>query len=170
MGQNQKALALAMALTLVSSCCAFGQTIPVERFPKNPIIHSGLSKKIGNNIQGPSLIKIPLWIKNPLGKYYLYFAHHAGKYIRLAYADDLHGPWKIHEPGVLGLTELKGKDIVLTSGDLAQIASPDVLVDKKKKEIRMYFHGESIVKGKDIKGSQITGRFASKFPCTRSNL
>ena len=71
MGQNQKALALAMALTLVSSCCAFGQTIPVERFPKNPIIHSGLSKKIGINIQGPSLIKIPSWIKNPLEKFYL---------------------------------------------------------------------------------------------------
>ena len=26
----------------------------------------------GNNINGPSLIKVPDWIINPLGKYYLY--------------------------------------------------------------------------------------------------
>ena len=31
----------------------------------------------------PSLIRVPSWVKNPLGKYYLYFAHHTGKYIRL---------------------------------------------------------------------------------------
>ena len=36
----------------------------------------------GNNINGASLIKVPDWIENPLGKYYLYFSHHNGKYIR----------------------------------------------------------------------------------------
>ena len=30
------------------------------------------------NINGPSLIKVPHWMENPLGKYYLYFAHHKG--------------------------------------------------------------------------------------------
>ncbi|GIT64032.1 MAG: hypothetical protein Ct9H300mP22_4320 [Gammaproteobacteria bacterium] len=44
------------------------------------------------NIQGPSLIKVPEWIENPLGKYYLYFADHKGLYIRLAYADELQDP------------------------------------------------------------------------------
>ena len=41
----------------------------------------------GGNITGPTLIRAPSWVAKPLGKYYLYFAHHSGKYIRLAYAD-----------------------------------------------------------------------------------
>ncbi|MCD6520797.1 MAG: hypothetical protein J7M05_12845 [Anaerolineae bacterium] len=59
----------------------------IERLSTNPIIHPGLDESIGSNINGPSLIRVPLWIKNPLGKYYLYFASHHGQYIRLAYAD-----------------------------------------------------------------------------------
>ena len=39
------------------------------------------------------------WVDRPLGRYYLYFSHHAGKFIRLAYADALTGPWKVHEGG-----------------------------------------------------------------------
>ena len=42
-----------------------------------------------SNINGPSLVRVPEWVENPLGKYYLYFAHHRGAYIRLAYADAL---------------------------------------------------------------------------------
>ena len=30
----------------------------------------------GENINGPSLIKVPDWIKSPLARYYLYFSHH----------------------------------------------------------------------------------------------
>ena len=30
----------------------------------------------GENINGPSLIRVPSWVKNPLGRYYLYVAHH----------------------------------------------------------------------------------------------
>ena len=55
------------------------------------------------NVNGPSLIKVPDWIPNPLGKYYLYFAHHAGGFIRLAYSDDLFGEWTVHEAGTLHL-------------------------------------------------------------------
>jgi len=67
----------------------------VERFAENPIIRPGmpgLEGELGNNINGPSLIRAPVWVENPLGKYYLYFAHHGGKFIRLAYADRLNGP------------------------------------------------------------------------------
>jgi hypothetical protein len=42
---------------------------------------------MGDNINGPAAIRVPEWIENPLGNYYLYFAHHQGTYIRLAYAD-----------------------------------------------------------------------------------
>ncbi len=106
----------------------------VYRVEANPIIYPdmpGFEGKDGRNINGPSLIRVPAWVKRPLGKYYLYFAHHHGTYIRLAYADALQGPWKIHRGGVLSLPEAPGRQ---------HIASPDVHVDPVRKEIRMYFH------------------------------
>ena len=72
----------------------------------------------------------------PLGKYYLYFAHHKGKFIRLAYADSITGPWQIYEPGTLQLAQ--------TSLFRRHIASPDVHVDDKNRVIRMYFHGSRV--------------------------
>lgn len=105
------------------------------RLEGNPIIHSGLcglEGGRGENINGPSLIRVPEWIENPLGRYYLYFAHHGGAYIRLAFADDLQGPWRIHEPGVLHVEQAPCID---------HIASPDVHVDQKHRRIRLYFHG-----------------------------
>ena len=87
----------------------------------------------GANINGPSLIRAPSWLQNPLGKYYLYFANHHGNYIRLACADHLEGPWTIYKGGVLQLKEAPGAK--------NHIASPDVHVDNDRREIRMYFHG-----------------------------
>ena len=121
--------------------------IKAVRFPINPIIKPGmpgLEDDLGTNINGPSLIRVPDWIENPLGRYYLYFAHHLGKYIRLAYADSLEGEWKIYEQGTLHLDE---------TSCLAHIASPDVHIDHEAKEIRMYFHGD--YQGRD-KYEQVT--------------
>ena len=59
------------------------------RSEHNPIITPEMDDRIGGNINGPSLIRVPNWIHNPLGQYYLYFAHHQGKFIRMAYADHL---------------------------------------------------------------------------------
>ncbi len=73
----------------------------VERFDSNPIITLSSGNDLQGNVNGPSLIKAPAWLENPLGKYYLYFAHHQGSYIRLAYADNLEGPWRVHGPGTL---------------------------------------------------------------------
>lgn len=87
---------------------------------------------MGDNVNGPSLIRVPAWVPNPLGRYYLYFAHHDGRYVRLAFADDLAGPWRTHEPGVLPLAD------ALFTG---HVASPDVHVDEERREIRMYYHG-----------------------------
>ena len=91
-----------------------------------------MSDTTGDNINGPSLIRVPDWLPNPLGKYYLYFAHHHGKFIRLAYADSLEGPWTIYEPGTLKLEE---------TNCVKHIASPDIIINHEKQEIRMYFHG-----------------------------
>jgi len=94
---------------------------------------------MGDNINGPSLISTPTWIENPLGKYYLYFGHHDGRYIRMAYANNLAGPWKTHTLGVLSIED---------SHFSGHIASPDVHVDHEAKQIRMYFHGADTATGK----------------------
>ncbi len=104
----------------------------VERFPNNPILRPHMDARMGSNLNGPSLIRVPDWLENPLGRYYLYFAHHKGEYIRLAYADRLEGPWSTHEPGTLPLDG---------SFCRSHVASPDVHVDDANREIRMYYHG-----------------------------
>ncbi len=105
------------------------------REDNNPIIYpemKGLEGKLGENINGPSVIKVPKWIKNPLGKYYMYFAHHHGRYIRLAYSETPVGPWTIYKPGVLHIDK---------TAAVGHIASPDIVIDEDTKTIRMYFHG-----------------------------
>jgi hypothetical protein len=103
-----------------------------ERLPQNPIIRAGQHPAVGDNVNGPSLIRVPEWVSHPLGRYYLYFSHHTGDSIRLAVADDIAGPWRIHDAGALGL-EQSGFDL--------HIASPDVVVLDEGREIRLYFHG-----------------------------
>jgi hypothetical protein len=88
----------------------------------------------------------------------LYFAHHKGSFIRLAYADRLNGPWRIHSPGTLTLAQsffctsspprsvlanLKSQPMAESETDrlTPHIASPDVHVDEERHEIRMYYHG-----------------------------
>lgn len=108
-------------------------TFSPVRFPENPIIRPNmLPGTDGSNINGPSLIKVPDWITNKLGSYYLYFSHHSGKYIRLAYSNSLHGPWTVYTPGTLNVSQ------ATVCG--SHIASPDVHVDNVRQEIRMYFH------------------------------
>jgi len=81
--------------------------LKVTRFKENPIIRPEmLPEGDGENINGPSLIKVPDWIEKPLGKYYLYFSHHKGPHIRLAYADRLAGPWKVYGPGTLSVQQV----------------------------------------------------------------
>jgi hypothetical protein len=117
--------------------------VRVERLEGNPIICPAmLPGSDGNNINGPSLIQLPAWIEKPLGRFYLYFAHHKGTYIRLAYADHLGGPWTVYEPGTLHLESTACAAIdnpVAARGK--HVASPDVHVDDEAREIRMYFHG-----------------------------
>ena len=102
------------------------------RLAENPLVHPGLSPRIGLNINGPSLIRVPDWVEKPLGRYYLYFAHHQGEHIRLAYADQVRGPWTVHEPGVLDLAD---------TACLDHIASPDAHVDAAGRRVILYFHG-----------------------------
>ncbi len=147
-----------------------GQTVDyevrVERLLDAPIVTPALHPSIGENIQGPSLIRVPNWVQGRLGAYYLYFADHKGRYIRLAYADEVTGPWRIHPQGSLQiadshfltappdvspdelerLRENRGgaaaiSHDLLTEVTTPHIASPDVHVDEQNRRIVMYFHG-----------------------------
>jgi hypothetical protein len=144
--------------------------VHVEPLVDHPIITPATDASIGANIQGPSLIRVPDWVADPLGRYYLYFADHKGSYIRLAYADDLTGPWRVHAAGSLQLADSHfptqrpavpadarekleasaqagGFDLASLPHDpilemtAPHIASPDVHVDPATKSIVMYFHG-----------------------------
>jgi len=122
------------SLCLGASHLAAAGAPEVRRLPGNPMIRPDmLPGPDGRNINGPSLIRVPDWVPSPLGRYYLYFAHHQGQYIRLAFADRLEGPWKIYRPGVLHLTNVPACR--------GHIASPDVVVDEERRQIRLYFHG-----------------------------
>jgi len=111
------------------------QRVRAVRIEGNPLIRpgmAGLEGRLGENINGPSMIRVPPWMARPLGKYYLYFAHHGGRFIRLAYADRPGGPWTVHRPGTLRLDQTSCR---------SHVASPDVHVDHESRRTRMYFHG-----------------------------
>lgn len=157
----------ALAALLAVAAGASAQEVSVTRLLDEPIIGPELHPSLGVNIQGPSLIRTPEWLPNRLGEYYLYFADHKGMYIRLAYADELTGPWQVHAPGSLqieesyftpvrpeipqaeldALVEQRRAAGARVSYDLAleltepHIASPDVHVDEENRRIVMYFHG-----------------------------
>ncbi len=158
------ATAVVVGTVLVGTLSAQGTSnVRVERLLSAPIIAPGIHPSVGENIQGPSVIKVPDWINDPLGEYYLYFADHKGLYIRLAYADDLLGPWKIHAPGSLQIRDsyflveppaVSPEDAArllasqarrshdgLFEATTPHIASPDVHVDHANERVIMYFHG-----------------------------
>ncbi len=119
-------------------------------------------KKQGSNINGPSVIRVPDWMPlekraDPKAEYYLYFGHHGGKYIRMAWAEKIAGPYSLFGMHMLaegkprGVLDLGKTDRIVLENDLEifdHIASPDVHVDDAGKRIVMYFHGPTKYKGK----------------------
>ncbi|MBI3959799.1 MAG: hypothetical protein HY328_13395 [Chloroflexi bacterium] len=121
----------------------------IRRLSPNPIITPALDARMGENINGPSLIRVPEWLPNRLGNYYLYFGHHQGQYIRLAYADRLSGPWTVYSPGTLPLAE---------TPCFGHIASPDMHVDPANRRLVMYYHGPALGK-EQLAGDPLTERY-----------
>lgn len=132
-------------------------TVTATRLSDQPIIYPELDDRIGDNINGPAIIRMPDWAKGRLGTYHLYFSSHVGGYIRLAYADTLAGPWTTHRPGVFDVKDSLFEPVdppeppvserpswakSLKGGYLyAHIASPDVHIDHEARTIVMYYHG-----------------------------
>lgn len=160
------------------------------RISNSPIIHTSLHPRLKEesakegyiNINGPSLIKVPEWVENPLGKYYLYFAHHKGSYIRMAYADSLDGQWTMYDGKILPLKDSglqtehgpktdfstlrkycswsesialievgkaaeesfekrSGNNSKSSASTTPHLASPEVIINNKTKQLHLYYHG-----------------------------
>ena len=129
--------------------------ISSERFP--PESNPGLPADTLANINGPSVLRMPDWAPGKKAAMHLYFGHHKGDSIRLAFADRLEGPWKMWMDPILPLAEslflsadpspdpsMPEPDWVdALDGDYlyAHVASPDVHIDEANQRLVMYYHG-----------------------------
>jgi MYXO-CTERM domain-containing protein len=152
-------------LAIVSASVASAQTYTVQRLNGGePIITEAMFTQAGStrggNINGPCVIRVPDWVEpedrpDADARYYMYFAHHGGNYIRMAWAETVTGPWTLHEVsgvgaddlGVFALPQPDDKVIVETNtpGQRIElrdhIASPRVLVDDVNHRFVMFLHG-----------------------------
>jgi hypothetical protein len=127
-------LRIALVAVLAGPAVATELRITATRVGDAPIISGDmLPGEEGASINGPSLIRVPDWVENPLGRYYLYFAHHDGKYIRFAYANRPAGPWTIVPGGLLPV----GAQRALRG----HIASPEAVIDEQTRQIYLLTHG-----------------------------
>ena len=120
--------------------------VTATRLSQNPLITLRTSSSLGDNLNGPTVIRVPEWVERPLGRYYMYFAHHMGRHIRLAYADAVEGPWRIHEPGVLPVSETalfrpQPDPVENLENFYTHVASPEIEVDPVNRRLVMWVHG-----------------------------
>ncbi len=135
----------------------------------------------GRNINGPSVIPVPDWLGARLAptvvadaKYLMYFGNHGGQYIRLAYADNIEGPWKLYqtgkefEKGERGVLDL-GADRQIDIGNNLRIhehiASPKAYLDHSEKVVRLFFHAPS----QGLDGVKVQGNKQKTFTATSVN-
>jgi hypothetical protein len=118
----------------------------------------------GENINGPSLIRVPDWISPadrpyPGARYYLYFADHQGAFIRMAWAAEIVGPYALYgqyalaEGKLRGVFDLGGQRRKSLENGLelrGHVASPDVHVNEQLRRIEMYFHAPTHHDGRSI--------------------
>jgi len=128
-------------------------------------VAAGATGREGRNINGPSIIRVPDWIApenraDPRAVYYLYFAHHGGNYIRMAWAEHIEGPWHLYNIGrgvSVGsrgvLLDLGSDDRIDIGNGIAvssHIASPDVHADDTNQRMIIYFHGPATYDGRSV--------------------
>ncbi|MBK1826741.1 hypothetical protein [Haloferula rosea] len=122
----------------------------------------GASSGNSDNLNGAFCIRLPDDLPtgqrvHPSAKYYLYFADHAGTYIRMAWAADLEGSWTgyrmdqgIYSSGDRGVLDLGSDGEIDLGGSSVQdhIASPQVLIERDDSDPQnpafqfvMFYHG-----------------------------
>jgi hypothetical protein len=114
-----------LAILLLFACSMQGAG-PLPEFTfKGVALHpESLSYAPTGQLVHPSIIKTEGRVRNPLGKYYLYYAPHKHIAISMAYSDNIEGPW----------TEFKGNPVV--EGPSA----PDIHWIKEKGKLYMWGH------------------------------
>ena len=142
-----KILAALLVLLILQSPREPAARVTATRLAQNPLITIATSPSLGDNVNGPSIIRVPSWLPHPLGRYYAYFGHHKGHFIRLAYADAITGPWKIYEPGVMPVSDTAffrpqpDPDDGPTDQFYTHVASPEIYVDEVHQRLMMWTHG-----------------------------
>lgn len=119
--------------------------ITATRLGVGPVISVASSPTGGDNVNGPSVIRVPAWVEQPLGRYYMYFSDHKGTFIRLAYANAVEGPWRIHAPGVLDVRATAFNrpppDPPNHPNYYTHVASPEIYLDERNHRIVLWVHG-----------------------------
>ena len=183
--QKTQVTALATAVTATMMCspasAQFNDDDVIRLNRSQPIITRNMfpsnRRNDGNNINGPSLIRVPNFINrsnrvNRDANYYLYFGHHNGEYIRLAWAEDVTGPYRLYDAGASvgdrGVFDDNRRRIELDNDvDIqdSHISSPDVHV--RGSRIVMYFHaGAYRFKGRNFNSQRsfvVTSARGSEF-------
>jgi|GEM_PF-513713 len=152
---------VALGSIILASCTQLHAETIIKRLNNStPIIEQSHFKKLGvenegKSINGPSLIRVPSWLKenekaDPSANYYLYFGDHSGKYIRMAWAASVEGPYHIFNTGSnntaqpgSGVLDLAGASISFTNGRKIEnnhISSPDVVIDEENQQMLLFFH------------------------------
>jgi hypothetical protein len=139
------AVSLSLSMAIVFGPQSRAQVNAV-RLAQNPLITVASSRSLGGNVNGPTVIRVPDWVERPRGRYYMYFANHTGTSIRLAFADSIEGPWRVHEPGVLDVQKTAffrpQPDPQETLADFyTHVASPEILIDATRRRLVMWAHG-----------------------------
>jgi len=122
------------------------------------------NKFIGENINGPALLKVSKYHRKIINyKFLLFFSHHEGDFIRLMGSNSPIGPWII-----LPIQILKN-NINIDFHD--HIASPDVHGNLIKDKIIIFFHSREIGSRKQLTfKSELKNIFDSEPKVEKTNL
>ncbi|MBK1791330.1 PKD domain-containing protein [Persicirhabdus sediminis] len=141
----------------------------------------------GYNINGPSLIRVPSWLADdekadPTAEYYLYFAGHYGRSIRMAWAANIEGPYTLFNneagdddgyPGY-GVLDVNSNIDLVDDNQLkaSDCASPDVIVDEENEQLLLFFHVNSSTGDESALGNNYfnTGGQTSWVATSRTGL
>jgi hypothetical protein len=141
---------LVVLLCLVGMC-ATQNRVEVERFDSNPLVNeTNMAPQCNGayDVNFPSIVKAPLWLKERLQphigyqpKYLMYYSDHHGQQIYLSCSNHVDGPWVSYAPGTtLTLAAVLAAFNTTTNSTSAEVASADVYIDNDAQVVRMYFH------------------------------
>ena len=153
-----------LLFSLFAMSTASSQTYTAQRLnngepiiTKDMFLDLGASNKEGRNINGATMVRLPDWLPpakrvHPEAAYYLYFGHHGGRYIRMAWSSSPTGPFTLYQVGDgvpvgdRGVLDMGAEDVLPAEANptyrvKGHISSPEVLVDDVNQRFVLFFHG-----------------------------